>query len=404
LNNFTYRIYHLAKYYPPIAGGIETHVQSLARAQADLGAEVTVFCINGLDDKGYKSVITKTVEKTDHNVQVECFGRLLSFARFDLCPEIPGKIWQLVNQPNTIIHLHTPNPIMLMTLAATCSQVPLVVSHHSDVIKQRILKYGLRPFEHLIYRKATCILTSNPKYAEGSDILKNYTKQLQILPYGLHTSKYIQPNKVALAYAHSLKEKYGTTPIWLVVGRLVYYKAIHLAIEALSLVPGTLIVIGTGPLEKELKSKAQKLGLDNRIVWHGHASADELIGAYHAAMALWFPSNLRSESFGLVQVEAMASGCPVINADIPYSGVSWVSRHEKEGLTVPPNNSVALAKAAKRLIDDPVLRNRLANASRDRSREFDNIVMAQRSFEIYEQALHSYKAKHLARDSSEGVC
>jgi rhamnosyl/mannosyltransferase len=164
------------------------------------------------------------------------------------------------------------------------------------------------------------------------------------------------------------------------------------AIEALALVPGTLIIIGTGPLEQELKNQAKQLGLENRIVWLGRASADELTGAYRAATALWFPSNVRSEGFGIVQLEAMVSGCPVINANIPCSGVPWVSRHEKEGLTVPINNPVALAQAAKRLLDEPDLRDRLASASRDRvCQEFDHMTMAQRSFDLYDQALqHVY--------------
>jgi rhamnosyl/mannosyltransferase len=149
-----------------------------------------------------------------------------------------------------------------------------------------------------------------------------------------------------------------------------------------------LLIIGTGPLEKELKNQAKQLGVEHRIVWLGRVSADELTGAYRAATALWFPSNVRSEGFGLVQIEAMASGCPVINANIVCSGVPWVSRHEKEGLTIPINDPVALAQAAKRLLNEPNLRDRLAKASRDRAcKEFDHLTMAQRSFEIYEQVL-----------------
>ena len=138
-----------------------------------------------------------------------------------------------------------------------------------------------------------------------------------------------------------------------------------------------MIFIGIGPMEKELKTKAQQLGLSQRIVWYGRASEIELIGAYHAANALWFPSNQRSEGFGLVQVEAMASGCPVINANIPSSGVTWVSRHEREGLTVPLNDPAALAFAAKRLLTEPGLRERLVKGGRDRIKnEFDRMVMA----------------------------
>ncbi len=390
-----YKIFHLAKYYPPMPGGIETHVQSLARAQAALGAEVSVLCVNGLVREKSQSLRTKTVYEQDNNVSVTSLGRISSFARLDICPEILEKLKQAINEADSIIHLHTPNPTMLLAWLIAKgivgrtrhSQKSLVITHHSDIIKQRFLKYALRPIEYLVYRQASCILTDSPKYIQGSKFLQAFKNKTKALPLGLDCSNYIQPTQAALSYSRSLQDTYRA-PIWLIVGRLVYYKAIHVAIEALALVPGTLIVIGTGPLEKELKSQAKKLGLSERILWHGHASADELTGAYYAATALWFPSNVRSEGFGLVQVEAMACGCPVINADIPCSGVPWVSRHEQEGLTVPINDPVALGQAAKRLLDEPSLRNRLAMASRIRaSQEFDHIIMAQRSFEMYEQAL-----------------
>jgi rhamnosyl/mannosyltransferase len=376
-------------------GGIETHVQTLARAQAKLGTQVSVLCVNGLDREKCQSIRTKTIQELDKNVRVTGLGRLWSFARLDLCPEIFEKLKQLVNEPNSIIHLHTPNPTMLIAWsiawgiawATRRPRAALVITHHSDIIKQRFLKYALRPIEYLVYSQASCILTTSSQYIEGSKFLRAFKNNTKALPLGLDCSGYIQPTEAALSFSNSLQEK-CSSPIWLIVGRLAYYKAIHIAIEALALVPGTLIVIGSGPLEEKLKSKAKQLGLSERIVWHGRASADELTGAYYAATALWFPSNVRSEGFGLVQVEAMASGCPVINADIPGSGVAWVSRHEKEGLTVPINDPVALAQAAKRLLDEPNLRERFSVASCARARrEFDHMTMAQRSLEVYAQAL-----------------
>ena len=83
----------------------------------------------------------------------------------------------------------------------------------------------------------------------------------------------------------------------------------------------------------------------------------------------------------------MASGCPVINADIPCSGVSWVSRHEKEGLTVPVDDPVALGEAANRMLQEPGLRDRLVIASRERAKYFEPIMMAKRSLEFYESVL-----------------
>ncbi|MEA5575963.1 glycosyltransferase [Anabaena sp. UHCC 0451] len=382
-----YRIIHLSKYYPPDRGGIETHVQTLAQTQAALGAEVHVVCVNAFNQQGQLSHITKTVKEMDGDVSVTRMGRLLSLARFDICPDLPKKVCQIAQQPNTLLHLHTPNPTMLMGLTMLRKSVPLVITHHSDVIKQKKLKYLLRPFEYWVYRQSSWILTDSLPYIEGSKFLQFYAKKLSVLPLGLDTTNYSQPNKRAIAFSHHLTDKYPG-PIWLAVGRLVYYKALHIAIEALNFVPGTLMIIGGGPLEQELKTLAKKIGVDKRIVWLGRVSEDELVGAYHAATSLWFPSNVRSEGFGLVQVEAMASGCPVINAHIPCSGVPWVSRHEQEGLTVPINDPVALAEAAKRLLSEPGLRNKLVKASRKRAEYFNHTTMAERSFEFYDQVLN----------------
>jgi glycosyltransferase involved in cell wall biosynthesis len=175
-------------------------------------------------------------------------------------------------------------------------------------------------------------------------------------------------------------------PIWVSVGRPVYYKALDVALAALREVPGTFVVIGTGPLEGKWRAMAAELGVADRVVWHGRASDDELVGAYHAATAHWFPSNARSEAFGLAQVEAMASGCPVINANIPHSGVPWVSRHGETGLTVPVNDAPAFAAAARRLLDESGLRDRLAaEARRQAAERFDHRAMAARSLAIYEE-------------------
>lgn len=381
-----YRIIHLSKYYPPDRGGIETHVQTLARTQAALGAEVHVVCVNGFDKQGRLFAKTKTVNEMDCGVQVTRLGRLFSFARFDFCPEVLSKLSQLLNETDTLLHVHTPNPTMLLALTLLRRHVPLIITHHSDVIKQKFLKYGLRPFEYLIYSQSSRILTTSFQYIQGSKFLQLYRNKLTSLPLGIDFIKYSKPSQKAVNFTCHLKKKYGEL-IWLAVGRLVYYKALHIAIEALTLVSGILIIVGVGPLEQELKTLAEKLGVSDRIVWLGHVSEDELIGAYHAATALWFPSNLRSEGFGLVQVESMASSCPVINANIPGSGVPWVSRHEQEGLTIPINNPAALAKAAKRLLYEPGLRNRLATASCKRSEYFNHLTMAQRSFEFYEEVL-----------------
>lgn len=381
------RICHFGKYYPPAAGGMESHVQTLARAQAELGAQVQVVCVNHRDTAGRDVTwqpwcSTPTVRERDGLVSVTRVGRWASLARLDLCPELPWILRALCRTGIDIFHLHTPNPTMLAIMAVG-GRTPLVITHHSDVIRQKVLRLMQRPLEGWVYRQAKAVLSDSPTYIDGSPLLRSCAAKVQVMPLGIDLDPYVTPTVGAEEAAARWRRLLGA-PLWLCVGRLVYYKGFQHAIAALAQTPGKLLVIGAGPLRSALEALAVKEGVAGRIFWQPHATDEELVGAYHAATALWFPSNERSEGFGLVQVEAMASGCPVLNSAIPASGVTWVSPHEQTGLTVPLKDAAALAAAARRVLDEPGLRDRMAAAGRIRvQQEFDHRVMAERSLAIY---------------------
>ena len=183
---------------------------------------------------------------------------------------------------------------------------------------------------------------------------------------GIDLKPYLDPSAADRAAAAEVRARHGRGgPLWLCAGRMVYYKGFTHAVRALQQVEGRLVLIGGGPDEPRLKAEVERLGLADRVDFLGKLPHYlDVLPYYLAADAFWFPSNARSEAFGLVQVEAMACGCPVLNTAIPHSGVPWVSRHEETGLTVPINDPAALAAAARRLLDEPELRTRLANAAR----------------------------------------
>lgn len=330
---------------------------------------------------------TPATEESDGPVRITRIGRWANVAKFDVAPGLPAALQKLLRDPPDIWHLHAPNVTMMFGVLACPRIRPLVITHHSDIVRQRVLKYAVRPLEHAVYRRAARLLSDSPQYVDGSSLLQHYLTKVQTLPLGLDLTPFRAPNSAAKAFAEDLRKRFPA-PLWLSVGRLIYYKGIHIALEALKDVPGSLVVIGTGPLEAELKRRAEEFGVAERVVWYGHATADELVGAYHSATALWFPSVARSEGFGLVQVEAMASGCPVINTAIPASGVSWVCPHEEAGLTAPVGDPKAFAAAANRLLAEPGLREKLVVGGRARAAaEFDWMVMGHRSLEIYDRAL-----------------
>lgn len=387
------RVLHLGKYYPPAPGGIESHVQTLARHQARLGCQVRVLCVNHADAAG-KNIThsrltpTRSLVEADGPVQVERVGRWFGVSRLEVCPTLLGKVKRATRDAD-IVHLHTPNPLMLGAWWASGSRdKPLVVTHHSDVIKQRLLRYAVAPFESAVYRAARLILTTSPKYLEESAQLRPYRDKTQPLPLAIDLDPLLSPQASILALGEELRQAAGDAPLWLMVGRLTYYKGYHVAIEALAKVPGMLVVVGNGPLESELREQARKMGVLDRIDWKPHVGQDELIALYHAATALWFPSVAKSEGFGLVQVEAMASGCPVINTHIPGSGVSWVSPAGVSGLTVAVGDPLGFAAAANRLAIDHPLRADLSKGARQRAKDlFEASQMAEKSLELYHAVL-----------------
>jgi rhamnosyl/mannosyltransferase len=297
-----------------------------------------------------------------------------------------------------VLHLHTPNPMMLLGVSMAGIQTPLVITHHSEIVRQRILRLALRPFEQSVYSRAGAIVTNSPPYADQSSLLRHHSSRVHTLPMGIDLRPYMNPSPAVLEKAAAIKAEHGD-PLWLSVGRCVYYKHYHVAIAALPHVAGKLMIVGYGPMRGQLQQQAQHLGVAHRIIWRDYLTREELIGAYRAATALWFPSGARSEAFGLVQVEAMASGCPVLNADIASSGVPWVSRHEQSGLTIPVGDARALAAAARRLLEEPNLRSTLAAGAVKRvTEDFDHLVMAGRSRAIYAKVLESERVIRLPRE------
>lgn len=386
------RVLHLGKFYPPASGGIESHVQTLARAQAAQGAQVEVLCANHSSDSGNTSHEfhgrSPTHESWDGLVRVVRLGRRASVARMDVLPELPGVLRRMLERGVDVVHLHTPNPTMLLALDMVPRLPTVFITHHSDVIRQKLAGALFRPFELMLYARANRILSDSEAYVHGSSLLKMFRQKVRALPLGIDLEPYLKPSEDVLRAEARWREEYAGVPLWLMVGRLVYYKGLFTALEALARVPGRLVVVGVGPLEEEGRARAKALGVESRVTWAGYLPPESLMGAFRAATALWFPSNARSEAYGLSQVEAMASGLPVLNTAIPHSGVPWVSKHEETGLTVPVGDSNALARAARRLLETPGLAEQLGRGARARAEtEFRDDVMATRCLTLYSEAL-----------------
>jgi glycosyltransferase involved in cell wall biosynthesis len=376
------RITHLGKYFHPAKGGIERAVRSLAHAQAKVGCSVRVICID--HERGRPTRVER-----DGPVEIVRVGRAASFCKIDHCPDLTRV---LRDCEADLLHLHTPNPTMILALMLSGDCRPLVVTHYSDVVKQRLRRLLFSPIERACYDRARLVLSVSSPYVSGSSVLRRYSDRVAVLPIGLELAPFLNPAPEVREHGDRLKRLYPG-PLWFFCGRLVYYKGLETALMALRSVPGTLLIVGDGPARGRLERLKARLDLKDRVRFLGKVPRDEDLTAYYlASEAFWFPSNARSEAYGLVQVEAMASGCPVINTAIPHSGVPWVSRHEETGLTVPVDDPVAFAAAALRLLNEPGLRDRLAAGARARAiSEFHCDAMGSRSKELYFDTLSGFR-------------
>ena len=327
----------------------------LAQAQADLGADVSVLCVN--HEAG------PTIEERDGPVRVTRFRRVASVDKLDICPGLAAGLRRVEAD---ILHIQAPNPTMILGLLAARPRQPVIVSYQSDVVRQWCLEALFRPLEWLAYRRVRVILSSSPTYAAGSRFLRRYRDRLHVLPDGIDLEPYSSPLPEDQAKAERIQ---GGTSRTAVAGRrpLGLLQGLPQRGACSAAGAGTLLLVGGGPEEPALRAEAARLGVLDRIVFLGAMPYQQIVPYYLAAKALWFPSNARSEAFGIVQVEAMATGCPVINTAIPHSGVPWVSRHEETGLTVPVDDPAAFAAAALRLLEEPGLRDRLAAGPRARA-------------------------------------
>jgi glycosyltransferase involved in cell wall biosynthesis len=360
------RVLHVGKFYPPHRGGMESHLAALC---------------TGLRDRADVEVIVASEDRRTHHdhvdgVSVTRVATLARVAGTSISPALAGAIRA---RPADIVHLHHPNPMAFAAWLASGHAGRLVVTYHSDIVQQRILARGFDPLMNRVLGRADAIIATSPAYAASSPVLRRFASRCTVVPLG------ITPQATpAAADVARVRGRFGERII-LAVGRLVYYKGLDHLVRAMKDVDGTLLVIGDGPLRRSLGELAASCGVPDRVKFLG--AVEDVTVYYHAADVFVLPSCARSEAFGIVQVEAMAAGTPVVNTALD-TGVPWVSRDGETGMTVPPADAPALAHALNRVLADPALRNRLGTAARRRAvAEFSEDSMVDRTMELYGRVL-----------------
>ena len=353
------RILHLGKYYAPVRGGIERYTQDLAEACVAQGDSVGVLVHR---QPGH----WRHVRESLGGVAVHRSGCVAAPVYTPLSPAYPFDLARALRELRPdLLHLHFPNPSCFAVLAsAAARRLPWIVHWHADVPpdspdwRLRHAYRVYRPFEQAVLGRAAAIIATSSPYADASPALARWRAKTDIVPLG------IAPDQPRTPLADAWPG--GTGLRLLGVGRLSRYKGFDVLIEAMAeLADARLLLVGAGECEREWRALAERRGVAARVAFAGALDDDRLAGAYAAADALVLPSLDRGEAFGLVLLEAMRAGLPVIASAIAGSGVGFVVADGTTGLLVPPGDRDALVAAIGRL-HDADLRARLGAAGRAR--------------------------------------
>ncbi len=209
----------------------------------------------------------------------------------------------------------------------------------------------------------------------------------------------VVPNGVNLEELQGAEPLVRAKPYALAIGRHVRQKGFDVLLDvwaevrrALPEAPD-LVIAGDGPERSALETQACSLGLDGSVVFFGRCDRATTVSLFAACVAFVLPS--RHEPFGIVNLEAMAAGTPVIATRV--GGVPEIITDERDGLLVAPDDSAECAKAITRVFTDPAFADRLARAAQDRATQFDwDIVAASYSRTYSSAATHFARAGHLS--------
>ena len=359
------RIAHVTATFPPYRGGTGNVCYHNARELARRGHDVHVF--------------TSTVDgapqrETRDGIEIHRLSPLVRVGNAPLLPQLLSAL-----RGFDVIHLHYPfYGGEITTLAARLRHTPLVITYHQDVFQTGLLGMGasilVRTLGRWTLRSADRLLFTSADYGRASYVRPMMTGREQTigeLANGVDVTAFIP----GPAPQH-LRERYGLRDgdqVALLVGGLDqahYFKGVDIFLQALSGLPAHVhgVLVGDGDLRPSYQARAAALGMTERIIFAGRVPDSELADYYRLADVTVLPSTTMGEAFGLVLVESMACGRPVIASDLP--GVRTVVAEGVDGFLVPPGNSSTLAECLRTMLAVPAAqRHAMGRAGRRKVEE-----------------------------------
>ena len=348
------RVLHVYKcYFPEHFGGVEQAIRHLVTGTKAHGISAEVFTLSPnaqdepvmFEDHRVNQAKT-TLEISSTPMSIEAFTKFRNLAKnFDL------------------IHYHYPYPFADL-LSLTCApSVPSIVTYHSDIVRQRILKYGYWPLQSVFLSHVDRIICTSLNYMQTSSVLRTFKHKTEPISLGLDEALLPQASELLL----QKWKKAFPKPFILFLGALRNYKGVSTLIQAAKGFNGDVVIAGAGSSLHYYKKKVKAAKLEN-VYFTGFVDDVDKAALLQLCTALVLPSHFRSEAFGLVQLEAALKAKPVICTELG-TGTTFVNEHENTGLVVPPKDADALRNAMAFLMQHPIIAGQMGMAARSRFQE-----------------------------------
>lgn len=394
------RVLILSWEYPPIVeGGLARHVHKLATQLAAQGHDVHVLTRGGADEaiarNGHAGPASVTVHRVPEPAKPADLGAFIAWIAH-MNEDMVARGLALVDSLDfDLVHGHDWLVASATDRLARHAGVPMVVTVHATEFGRHQGWVANHPQSHIhaietwMVRRADRVIACS-HYMRGhiADIYRRDESQIMVIPNGVDVGDLRPSGDLA-----ELRARYAAPDeqLVLLVGRLVYEKGFQFALEAMGGVDGVLsrvgkvrfVVAGSGTHEQELHRQATELGLDDHGTFLGWIGDDLLHSLYRISDLCVVPSIY--EPFGLVALEAMASGCPCIVAD--SGGLREVVPDEFVGMRFPSSDPQALAGLMERLLTDETLRQNLITQSSEHVLRFDWSEIARETAAVYDELL-----------------
>ena len=240
------------------------------------------------------------------------FGTLFSTP---LAPTFPSYLMSRAKTADILVH-HAPFPLTDLAIAIGLPKsVSLIVYWHAEIVGRSFLKWLVSPLLRYTLRRANKIVVSNEFVAQNSPLVSCYREKTSVVPYGVDAQYWATITRSEKDAVDGLRAKYPRLIV--AVGRLVPYKGYDVLLRAVCKLDAQVIIVGDGPLRAKLERLAIRLGVSDRVAIRRDLDRDQVKTHLHAARLLVMPSINEAEAFGIVQIEAMAAGRPVVNTSLP---------------------------------------------------------------------------------------